>query len=50
MIEMMNVTGTRTVIETVNGSANADEDRVRWVNLIGSSLIRGIVDEKETET
>jgi len=50
MIEMTNVTGTGTVIETVNRSMNADEDGVRWVNLIGSSSIRGIVDEKETET
>ena len=47
---MMNVTGTGTMIETVNGSTNADEDRVGWVNPIGGSSIRGIVDEKETET
>ena len=50
MIEMMNVTGTRTVIKTANRSANADEDGVRWVNLIGGSSIGDIVDEKETKT
>src|SRR6266478_5609478 len=50
MIEMMNMTGTGTTIKTMNRSTNADEDGVRWVNPIGSSLSRDIVDEKETET
>ena len=50
MIEMTNVTGTRTTNETVNGSVNADQDGIRRVNPIGGSSIRGIVDEKETKT
>ena len=47
---MTNVTGTGTVNETANRSANADEDRVGRVNPIGGSSTGGIVDEKETET